>query len=126
MASRILKLKETTDPQVVSVPCSFAPAGTGAPTSVKGAGILSVVWTSTGLFTITLKDKWAALLACNATLQLAAAAARYIQLGTIDLAGAKTIQVRVIDATGTVQDVAANANNVIHLELILRNGTRSL
>ena len=56
----------------------------------------------------------------NPALQLAAAAARYTQWGTfVANNSAKTwsCQIRVIDASGAVQDVAANADNSIGFEL---------
>lgn len=36
--------------------------GAASPTGLKGLGILSIVWVSTGKYTITLNDKWAGLL----------------------------------------------------------------
>jgi hypothetical protein len=108
----------------VKMPISFAPNGSSAVSaaSIKGAGVYSVARTSQGLFTITLKEVWQQLDAAIAVVQLAAAAARWAQIGAVDLA-AKTIQVRVVDASGNVQDVAADTNNRINLELTLRYGS---
>ncbi len=36
--------------------------GAASPTGLKGIGVASVAWVSTGKYTITLSDKWAALL----------------------------------------------------------------
>lgn len=41
--------------------------GAANPTALKGLGITSIVWVSTGKYTITLDDKWAALVGFKAT-----------------------------------------------------------
>lgn len=41
--------------------------GAANPTGLKGLGITSIVWVSTGKYTITLDDKWAALVNFSAT-----------------------------------------------------------
>lgn len=97
---------------------SFAPAGAGTPTAVKGRGY-TVVRTSQGLYTITLADKFVELQCGKVSLQLAAAAARSVQIGAVDVSSAQTVQVRVIDGAGAVQDVAADANNRVHFSLTL-------
>jgi hypothetical protein len=76
----------------------------------------TVVRTSQGLYTVTLELHWLKLVPGALGLQLATAAARFLQWGAIDPAG-KTAQIRCIDATGAVQDIAAGANNSIGFEL---------
>jgi hypothetical protein len=105
---------------------SFAPNGSGTIASTSNQGIgWSVVRTSQGLYTVTLQDAYVALVCVKASLQLASAAARYIQIGSCDVISAKTIEIRVIDASGAVQDVSANANNRVNFELTLANSTVS-
>lgn len=97
---------------------SFAPAGTGAPTDVYGTGY-TVVRTSAGLFTLTLTDRFIRLRAGLCQLQLATLDTWFAQLGSIDVATNGTVQIRVIDETATVTDVAADANNRVHFCLFL-------
>lgn len=106
---------------LVKISGSFAPNGSSAVSSasVKGKGF-SVARTSAGLFTVTLEDKYVALISGKCQLQLASAADQMAQLGAIDVTSAKTVQIRVWDISdGAVADVAANANNRIHFELTL-------
>jgi hypothetical protein len=124
MANRLLKqFSGTLDNGVVHIQGSFAPAGTGAPTAQLGKGF-SVARTSAGLFTITLQDKYVSLLSGQAHLQLATGADQFVQLGTIDVASAKTVQIRVWDiSAAAVADISADANNRVHFHLILKNST---
>jgi hypothetical protein len=102
---------------------SFAPAAAGAPTAIRGAGIAGIVRTAQGVFTVTLMDVWNQCDTAKATLQLAAAAARSVQVGAINLA-LRTVVIRVVDAAGAEQDVAANANNRVNFELVMRHGNQ--
>ena len=92
---RFQQFQGTLDKGVVQLQGSFAPAGTGAPTAVKGTGF-SVARTSAGLFTVTLQDKYQHLIAGDVQIQLATGADLKGQLGTIDVASAKTVQIRVL------------------------------
>jgi hypothetical protein len=75
------------------------------------------------VFTVTLMDVWNQCDTAKATLQLAAAAARSVQVGAINLA-LRTVVIRVVDAAGAEQDVAANANNRVNFELVMRHGNQ--
>lgn len=121
MAARNLAPVRALNRELVPIVGSFAPNGSSAvaATSNKGKG-WSVAWTSTGLFTITFTDKWADLVSVTATLQLATAAARSVQIGTWTPAS-KTLQIRVVDGSGVVQDVSANANNRINFVAMFTN-----
>jgi hypothetical protein len=101
---------------------TFYPASAAISTTYtqKGKG-WTVAYTSTGLFTITLVDLPAQIDSVIATLQLATAAARFMQVGTVTTAS-KTIQLRVVDNSGVVQNVAENANNSISFTVITRSG----
>lgn len=123
MASRTFHPMQALNREVKIIAGSFAPAGTGAPTDVKGRGF-SVARTSAGVFTITLEDKYIELLDAQATLQLASAADQFLQFGAIDVVSAKTIVINVWDASdGAVADISANANNRINFCLKLRNSS---
>lgn len=104
---------------------SFAPNGSSAisAASNKGKGF-SVVRTSAGLYTITLADRYAALVSIVVMPQLATGADSGLQVGTCAVSGtaANTIQIRNWDASdAAVADIAADANNRINFVLILRN-----
>lgn len=104
---------------------SFAPNGASAVNAASTQGIgFSVARTSTGLFTITLQDSYVALLSAEVSLQLASGDDKVLQLGSIDVVTAKTVQVRVWDISGAaVADISADANNRIHFTLRLKNST---
>lgn len=121
MGARTYQEIQTIGRNRVLIAGSFAPAAGGAPTAIVGAGIESIVRTAQGVFTITLRDVWNQCDAAKATLQLNAAAARSVQVGAINLAN-RTVVIRVIDAAGAEQDVAANPNNRVNFELIMRHG----
>ena len=104
---------------------SFAPNGSSAiaAASNRGAqGWWSVAYVSTGLYRITLDKGGPSIESVVASLQLATAAARYIQVGAVT-ASARTIDIRVIDASGVVQDVAADANNRINFAVEVRGSS---
>lgn len=79
-----------------------------------------VVRTSTGLYTVTFQDCFVELISFVASLRTATALARWTQDGPFSLSG-KTIQIRTIDATGTVQDIPADVNNRVSFEAVFRN-----
>ena len=114
MSVRTLNQKLCTGKKQVDVEGSFAPAGTGAVTAVKGSGF-TVVRTDVGLFTVTLDQSYYSLVSATATPQLAAAADMAIQCGAYD-AAAKTLVIRSVVAD-TETDIAANANNRINFRL---------
>lgn len=125
MANRNFVTPRCLDKEVIVLAGSFAPNGSSAVSSSsnKGTG-WSVVRTSTGLFTITLADSYPSLLSATATLQLATGDDKYVQIGSTDVVTAKTIEIRVWDASGAaVADVSANANNRINFCLVLKNSS---
>jgi hypothetical protein len=119
--NRLLSDLLTLGKRRVVIAGSFAPNGTSAvdQTSIKGKGVASVARTSQGLFTITLNDVWGQLDSAIPGLQLATAAARKCQIGAVVLAS-KTIQIRIVDGSGAVQDAAADANNRVNFEFTFR------
>lgn len=104
----------------IEISGSFLLNGASNPVAAsnKGRG-WSVVHTGTGVHTITYDDKFVDLISFNCTLQLAALTARWIQAGAFSLV-ASTQVVTIHDATPTVQDVAAAANNAIHFRAVFR------
>lgn len=58
MAARNLADVRALDREMVFLNGSCVGNGAANPTAVKGRGIASIAWVSTGLYTITLADKW--------------------------------------------------------------------
>lgn len=115
--------KRSYSRKVVDIDFSFAPDTADPPTDLRGKGVASVEYISTGLFRATLKDVWVGLLAAHASLQLAAGADVVAQIGAVDL-DAKTVDIRLWDfSAGAVANVAANANNRVNVSLTLTSTT---
>ena len=100
---------------------SFAPDTANPPTDLKGAGF-TVVRTSQGLFTVTFDQVFPDFVAFDAHLQHVTAAARYAQVG-IYTAASKTLQIRVVDGSGNVQDVAADAASRVNFVAWVRSSS---
>lgn len=111
----------------VRVAGSFAPNGSSAlvATSTYGRGF-TVARTSQGLFTVTLAEKYVRLRSGGLTIQKVAAGIGFVQLGAVDVSSAKTIQIRIVDELGAVQDLAADANNRVHFDFELSVDTVAL
>lgn len=121
MANRIFQKAWTLHRDYVTLQGSFAPAGTGAITAVKGVGF-TAARTGVGTFLVTFSDVYADMISGQETVQTAAATQAYPQLGTFD-ATASTLVLRVVDAAGAAVDVAANANNRVNFVVTLTNTT---
>lgn len=111
-------------PRRMRITGTFFPAGAGAPTYASGDDHLdwSVVRTSAGLFTITIKKvRHCRLMAKFYSLQLAAIDDKHLQWGAYTAPTATTdatIAIRVCDISGAAEtDIAADANNSISFEL---------
>lgn len=111
MGVRIKSKPETVGVGLVCITGSWAPAGTGAVTTVRGAGF-TVARSDVGVFTITFSEAYPSLAAANATVQLNASADTVAQIGAYT-AASKTLVVRTLTA-GSDADIAANANNRVN------------
>ena len=99
---------------------SFAPAGTGAPTTLKGCySMWSVVRVSAGLFRVTFNHQFNDIEFTGGAVQLNALADRTLQYGPISVAN-RTVDVRVVDGAGAVADIAADPNNRVNLVIVVR------
>lgn len=96
---------------------SFAPAGTGAVTAVRGSGF-SVARTGVGEYTITLDEQVNEIVAANATLQMNAATDLNAQFMTYTAASRTFILNALAGATPT--EIAANANNRVSFCIIAK------
>jgi hypothetical protein len=111
----------------VMISGSFAPNGTSQPVAASNKGIgWSVSRTGVGTFVVTLDDSYNEIVEAQATLQLSAPAAQGAQLGPITApAGATRGAVTIVTAntsTGAAADVAANAANRVHFQILCRDG----
>lgn len=125
MAGRsFVQLLGAADPGVVILGFSFATNGASDPvaSTITGRGVASVVLAATGVYTITLQDVYPFLLSATASLQLASADDKVAaNIGVVDL-NAKTIQVRIYDAsTAALANVAAATGNRVNVCLVLKN-----
>lgn len=100
----------------------FRTNGGSSPTAIYGNWISSVARTGAGAYTVTLKNDFKGLHCTgkSATLQLAAAGDSKVVLGPYD-ATAGTQVVTTI-TTAAAADIAADANNIVWLELVVSYG----
>ena len=121
MAEKIFFDVQALNPHVKIVCGSFKPNGSSAVDNTANTGTgWTVARGGTGIFTVTLGDKYPGILSATCSLALNAVADSKVQFGAIDVASAKTLVINVI-TTASAADIAANANNRIHFTLILRN-----
>ena len=99
----------------------FRPNGAGAISALYGNWISSVVRNGAGDFTVTLKTEWAnKRVVCKAVcLQLSAVADSKIVMGPY-VAASRTQQLWVVTGAAAA-DIAANADNIVWLELVVIN-----
>ena len=124
MANRNFDDVQTLGKGIKVIAGSFAPNGSSAlsAAAVKGKGF-TVAYTSTGLYTLTLQDKYVDLISAVCQVQLAAGDDKYLQVGSYSAAN-KTLEIRCWDASGAaVADIAANANNRINFVLVMKNSS---
>lgn len=105
-------------PEAYIIAGSFAPDTANPVTAVNGSGF-TVARTAQGTFTVTLDEAARDLVSATATVQTAAADNYWAQIGATDVSTAKTVVVRLIDETGTAQDLAANANNRVNFTIVV-------
>lgn len=116
----------TDSPERVEICGSFAPNGSSAlvATDFRGNRAWVAAYISTGLFRVTFKADFAFVAAklvfAEAHAQVTTAQARFAQCGDY-VAANRTLDIRTVDGSGVVQDVAANANNRIFFRIVVRD-----
>lgn len=100
----------------------FFPQGSSAPTftAAQCPEVSAIDRSSQGLFLVTLNTTFKQLRGFATGVQSVSAAARYCQLGTISNLGTSsniTLQVRIVDGAGAVQDITGDANSSVSVEL---------
>lgn len=88
---------------------------------VRIPGVAGVSRTGAGLFTVTLADKYAGLIAAvGPDLHLHSLTQLVAQFTNVDVAGARTVGIQVFNpSTGAATDIAALADNWIAFLLVL-------
>lgn len=125
MAARsFVQLLGAADPGVVVLGFSFFPQGTGAISSsqIVGRGVASVAW-STNRYVVTLADQYNSILSVQASLQLATADDKFVQIGAVNVTN-RTIEIVVWDvSSAATASIAANAGNEINVLVIAKNSS---
>ncbi len=120
MANRNFSTVQALNREVKIIAGSFSIAASGgAATKLQGRGF-SVAKTTTGVYTITLEDKYVALLSACATVKAATAVDLVAQIKSHDVASAKTV---VIDLNAVATPTEPSAVTEIHFALFLRNSS---
>jgi hypothetical protein len=111
---------ETSNKAEVRVNGGFSPNGSSDPTAFFGRCISSVAHTSTGVWTVTLKNefKGMSLYGKYLSVQLAASADVAAHFGAYDR-DAGTLVIRNLTG-GSLADIAAATDNYIFFELVAR------
>jgi len=94
------------------------------PTNVRGLGIKSITWVSTGKYLVTLEDKWAALLQCDGNVIDSTGLKHFrITPSAETVATTKTITLEVFSGATTVAPTRADlaATETLMLTLTLSN-----
>ena len=110
---------------VIELDGIFWPDTASNPSDIIGNWIDSVAHSATGVWTITMKEKYRGhigLLGCQVSLSMNALGLSIIQFGAIDLAAGTIIIRAATESGGTLAaaDIAANANNFIAVKLVLK------
>ena len=124
MAARNFSPIKALEKNMVIITGSFRPNGSSTISSTYNSTLgWSVARTSSGLFTVTLDDRYAELVALHVSFALVTAADLNPQIGTVtvSMSAAGTFQIRAL-AGSTLTDIASNAANRVYFTAFLRNG----
>ena len=123
MASRNFTDIQTLGEGRVIIAGSFRPNGASAVDNTLNTGLgFSVAWSATGLFIITLVDRYAELVSAQATIAMVSATDVKPQWRAIDVVTNGTLELAIL-AIGTDTDIASNAANRVFFELVLKNSS---
>lgn len=109
--SKSLSGVRTVGNGIVELNGAFLPKGTGSPVVTEGTKFFTVARTSAGLYTLTLRDKWQALVSAKAGVRVADATPTVAQFGDY-VAASKTLQLRILQG-------GAGAGRTKHIQLPL-------
>jgi hypothetical protein len=125
MSGRKLNKKETLGIKLVDVDFRFFPNSTTDPAGTidPGNAVAGIVHTSTGKYTVTLRDQWKSLVGFSATMQLDGDSEDlYATLGDVDLS-AKTVVILTKTGSSNADSGAADANQSVSVRLTFQDAT---
>lgn len=117
MANRNFNRKQALDKEVKELFADIAIGASGAPTLSRGLGVASVAKTATGVYTITLQDKYNRLMHASASIMSASAEDAHAQLQSEDVDGAKTIVIRTQKADLTLVNPASGDRILVQINV---------
>jgi len=122
MANRNFNRFQALEKEVKSLYAEVAIGASGAPTLTKGLGIESISRTSTGLYVITLQDKYNRLMHANVSILSASAQDAVSQLQAETVASNRTITFRTQKGSdATVVD--PTSGSVLHIKIDVKNSS---
>jgi len=128
MAARVsVPFSRTMNREQVTLTGKCVGAAAANPTGLKGIGITSVTRSNTGLYTITLADKYAALLMAKFTVIDSTGTKQYtVTMSAVDVVSAKTINITTASAAFGSAPAVANlaTTETLLFELTLSNTTQ--
>ncbi len=108
-ARNLTDSSKTFNREEVSITSKCVGAAGASPTGLKGLGVASIAWVSTGLYDITLSDKWAALLGADFHVIDSTGLRHYcFTIVSETVSTTKVIRVKVFAAATTVAPTLAN------------------
>lgn len=118
------RLAGTNVPEGKLMAFQILPNGVGVPTigENKGKVVASVTRPGVGVYAIVMSDKYIAASSVQITLQLATAADTQVQVTSFTASTTKILTVTILTA-GVAADIAANAGNIIHFTLMMRDSS---
>ena len=108
--------------RVISNSGAFYPAGTSAITGEKNTARATVARTAVGKITVTFNEGFGDFYGSNANLNMATPDGSYAQIDsyTANLNTKAVMVIGTYNASNTAIDVAANANNMVTWEIVVR------
>jgi len=121
MANRNFFRKQSMEREIKELHAEVSIAAVGAPTLTRKLGIASIARNSAGNYTLTLEDKYNALLHVEVVKQLAAGVPSSVQsvIRSEDVDGAKTVVIEFLDAAGAAVEV--DSGTIVKIKLDLKN-----
>jgi hypothetical protein len=126
MANRNFDTVQALGKEIKIIAGSFAPNGTSDVDASLSTGLgYSVARLNVGQFQITLEDYYVALQSATVSLELNTPSDKILLLGESSITTSdKFVKVNVWDISdAALADIAPNAHNRIHFNLVLRNST---
>lgn len=121
MANRNFFRKQSMEREVKELHVQASIGAVGAPTLSRKLGVASMARNSAGNYTITLEDKYNALLNVGVVKQLASGAPSSVQcvIRSESVASAKTVVIEFVDKDGAAVEV--DSGTIVKIRLDLKN-----